>query len=127
MRRPFAPAWGGATQRECWYRAASSSQRDATHRHDVALWGYFDFSMRGRLNRVNQCLAGLIPLETSKFLGCDDDDLVTPMHGHVLRPFTANLADQFAESSLGILQRPMTRRGLGSVGLPGFRRRIYSS
>ena len=50
-----------------------------------------------------------VAFEAAKLFGCDDDDLITAMHGDVLRPFAADAAHQFAETRLGVLQQPVAR------------------
>src|SRR5262249_52878932 len=47
----------------------------------------------------------------------DDHDLVTPMHGHELRPVTLCASDELTEARLGILQQPAA--GPRPAGLPG--------
>jgi hypothetical protein len=60
------------------------------------------------LNGVDQSPTGPITLEAAKFLGRDDNDLVTPAHGYMLWSLAAHFAHKFAEPCLGILQQPMT-------------------
>ena len=64
--------------------------------------------MRRGLQRGNKRIAFAVAPETVEFLGGDDNDLLTAVHGYMLRTLAANLSDQLTEASLGILQEPMT-------------------
>ena len=55
---------------------------------------------------VDQRLAGEVPLETAKLLGCEDDDFVAPVNGDMLGPLVMDPPHQFAEARLCVLQRP---------------------
>ena len=61
------------------------------------------------LHGGDQRLAREFSLEAAKILRGDDDDFVTPVHCHVLRPFAADAPHQLAEPRLGILQQPVAR------------------
>lgn len=65
-------------------------------------------SMRRGLNGLDKGVPGLLALETPEFLGGDDDNLIAPVNGNVLRAFTANAANQLTEASLGVLQEPVS-------------------
>jgi hypothetical protein len=58
------------------------------------------------LNGVYKRLPGLASLQATKFLGRNNNDLISPMHSYVLRPFTMHFAHEFAEASLGVLEEP---------------------
>jgi len=60
--------------------------------------------MRRGLHRLDQRLASDTPFEAAKLFGSDDNNLVAPVHGDMLRSFAADFANQFAETSLGVLQ-----------------------
>jgi len=64
--------------------------------------------MRRCLHRFNQDLSGDTAFEAAEFLSSDDDYLVASVHGHMLRAFAADFADQFAEAGLGILEQPIS-------------------
>jgi hypothetical protein len=78
--------------------------------------------MRGCLYRFDECPARDGTLEATEFLRGDHDDFIPPMHGHVLGSLTANLADQLAEASLGILQEPITGSRPARLGFCAFGR-----
>ena len=59
------------------------------------------------MHRLDELLSGHVALQTSEFLGGDDHHFVAPMHGDVLRPFAPDLANKFAETRLGVLQKPI--------------------
>ena len=76
--------------------------------------------MRRRLHGGDQRSTRDLATETAEFFGGDDDDLVAPVDGDVLRTLVTDAADELAEARLGILQRPVSRlRGAGPAG--GFR------
>ena len=64
--------------------------------------------MRGGLHRSDESGTGEIATEATKFLGCNDDDLIPSMHRDVLRAFIADTSNQFAEARLRVLKRPVS-------------------
>ena len=75
--------------------------------------------MRRRLHRCDQRFSREMPLEAAKLLGGDDDHFIATVHGHVLRPLAANLANQFAEARLGVLEHPVSGTRFGRARLRG--------
>jgi len=64
--------------------------------------------MRGGLDRFDQSLSRDVSLQPAEFLRGDDDDFVATVNGDVLGSFAADLAHQFAEACLRVLQEPIT-------------------
>lgn len=59
--------------------------------------------MRRRSHGRDQCFSGDLALQAAKLLRRNDDNLITIMHSHVLRPLAAHSAHELAEMRLGIL------------------------
>ena len=53
-----------------------------TDGQDHALGLDIGFAVRGRLDRIDERLSGVIPLEPSEFIGGDDHDLGKPRSSH---------------------------------------------
>jgi len=58
--------------------------------------------------------------EAAKFLRGDDDDLIPSVHRDVLRTLVADTSNEFAETRLRVLERPVPglRRTPPADGLP---------
>jgi hypothetical protein len=73
------------------------------------------------LHRGDQSFSAKVTSQTPEFFSRDDNNFVTAMYRHVLRPLAANPPDQFAQTRLGILKNPTTRTTLARAPT-GFRR-----
>src|SRR4051794_8001152 len=100
MRPPWARASSGAARTGHWCRAASPSKSNAAHRHLHPRWCELEVAMGRGLHGGDQHLAREVTLEATKLLCGDDDDFVTPVHCHVLRPLAADAPYQLAEARL---------------------------
>ena len=117
-------ALAGLQWRGCSCRGASPSQIDSAHRHAVALRFDVDVAVGRGLHGGDQRVAAALALEAAEFFGGDDDHLVAPVHGDMLRAFAAHAPHQLAEAGLGVLQQPVARQptkeraaaGLGVFG-----------
>ena len=67
--------------------------------------------MRGGLHRSDESRTRNIAPEAAKFLRGDDDDFISSMHRDVLRTLVADTSNEFAETRLRVLERPVS--GLG--------------
>ena len=64
--------------------------------------------MRRRLHCRDHRFSGELALQTAELLRRNDDNLITTMHGHVLRPLAERDPRNFAAEEVGLLEDVMS-------------------